>query len=94
MDAKVFTEGSRALCLWSALQADLSEKAQTEEEREAAHDMLSLLTPVIKGFTTDKGYETATNMQQVFGGHPGDGPLRAEVRPKGWRHCSGILRND
>jgi len=69
MDAKVFTEGSRAFCLWSALQADLSEKAQTEEEREAAHEMLSLLTPVIKGYTTDKGYETATNMQQVFGGH-------------------------
>jgi alkylation response protein AidB-like acyl-CoA dehydrogenase len=69
MDAKVFTEGSRALCLWSALRADLSEKAQTQEEREAAHDMLSLLTPVIKGYTTDKGYETATNMQQVFGGH-------------------------
>lgn len=69
MDAKVFTEGSRAFCLWSALQADLAEKAQTEEEREAAHDMLSLLTPVIKGYTTDKGYETATNMQQVFGGH-------------------------
>ena len=69
MDAKVFTEGSRAFCLWSALQADLSEKAQTPEEREAADDMLSLLTPVIKGYTTDKGYETATNMQQVFGGH-------------------------
>ncbi|TNE34064.1 MAG: acyl-CoA dehydrogenase [Alphaproteobacteria bacterium] len=69
MDAKAFTEGSRALCLWSALQSDLSEKAQTEEERQAADDMLGLLTPVIKGFTTDMGYETATNMQQVFGGH-------------------------
>jgi len=69
MDAKAFTEGARALCLWSALQYDLTGKAQTEEEREAAHDMLSLLTPVVKGFTTDKGYETATNMQQVFGGH-------------------------
>jgi len=69
MDAKAFTEGSRALCLWSALQYDLTGKAQTEEEREAAHDMLSLLTPVVKGYTTDKGYETATNMQQVFGGH-------------------------
>jgi alkylation response protein AidB-like acyl-CoA dehydrogenase len=69
MDAKVFTEGSRAFCLWTALLADLSEKAPTEEEREKAHDMLSLVTPVIKGYSTDKGYETATNMQQVFGGH-------------------------
>ena len=69
MDAKVFTEGSRAFCLWSALLSDLAEKAQTEEERAEAHDLLSLMTPVIKGYTTDKGYETATNMQQVFGGH-------------------------
>src|SRR3546814_12698337 len=31
--------------------------------------MLSLITPVIKGYGTDKGYEVANNMQQVFGGH-------------------------
>src|SRR3546814_1522445 len=34
-----------------------------------ADDLVSLLTPVIKGFGTDKGYEVATNAQQVFGGH-------------------------
>jgi hypothetical protein len=51
------------------LQADLSHKAQTEEERLAADDLLSLLTPVIKGYGTDKGYEVATNAQQVYGGH-------------------------
>ncbi|MGQ2931886.1 MAG: acyl-CoA dehydrogenase family protein, partial [Sphingopyxis sp.] len=32
-------------------------------------DLVSLLTPVIKGYGTDKGYEVATNAQQVFGGH-------------------------
>src|SRR3546814_4094986 len=31
--------------------------------------MLSLITPVIKGYGTDRGYEVANNMQQVFGGH-------------------------
>ncbi len=69
LEAKAFTEGMRAFCLWTALQADLEHKAQTEEEREAAGDMLSLLTPVLKGYGTDKGYDVATNMQQVFGGH-------------------------
>ena len=69
MDAKAFTEGFRALCLWGALQADLIHKAQTEEERLTADDLLSLLTPVIKGYGTDKGYEVATNAQQVYGGH-------------------------
>ncbi|WP_295443808.1 acyl-CoA dehydrogenase C-terminal domain-containing protein [Sphingorhabdus sp. EL138] len=69
MDAKSFTEGMRALCLWGALQADLLHHAQTEEERQMADDLLSLLTPVIKGYGTDKGYEVATNAQQVYGGH-------------------------
>lgn len=69
LDAKAFTEGMRALCLWGALQADLIHKAETEEERQTSDDLLSLLTPVIKGYGTDKGYEVATNAQQVYGGH-------------------------
>lgn len=69
MDAKAFTEGMRSLCLWGALQVDLSHKAASEEERQTADDLISLLTPVIKGYGTDKGYDVATNMQQVFGGH-------------------------
>ncbi|MXP28413.1 acyl-CoA dehydrogenase [Porphyrobacter algicida] len=69
MDAKAFTEGMRALCLWGALLVDLSHKASTEEERAEADAMIGLLTPVIKGYGTDKGYAVATDMQQVFGGH-------------------------
>ena len=69
MEAKSLTEGLRALCLWGGLQVDLTHKAQTEEERQTADDLISLLTPVIKGYGTDKGYDIATNMQQVYGGH-------------------------
>ncbi|MEP6867760.1 MAG: acyl-CoA dehydrogenase C-terminal domain-containing protein, partial [Novosphingobium sp.] len=69
MDAKAFTEGFRALYLWGALLVDLAHKAATEEERAAADEMVSLLTPVIKGYGTDKGYDIATNMQQIWGGH-------------------------
>ena len=69
MDAKTFTEGMRALSLWGALQVDLSHSAPTEDERQAADDVISLLTPVIKGYGTDMGYKTATDMQQIWGGH-------------------------
>ncbi|MGN3973097.1 acyl-CoA dehydrogenase C-terminal domain-containing protein [Tsuneonella sp. SYSU-LHT278] len=69
MDAKAFTEGMRALYLYASLQVDLTHKAQTEEERDLADDLLGLLTPVIKGYGTDKGFDTAVQMQQVFGGH-------------------------
>ncbi|VXC80484.1 3-methylmercaptopropionyl-CoA dehydrogenase [Sphingomonas sp. T1] len=69
MEGKAMTEGLRALILWTALQGDLEHNAATEEERQLAGDMISLLTPVIKGYGTDKGYEIATNAQQVYGGH-------------------------
>ncbi|WP_397593949.1 acyl-CoA dehydrogenase C-terminal domain-containing protein [Sphingorhabdus sp.] len=69
MDAKAFTEAMRALCLNGALLADIIHGGQTEEERQAADDLLGLLTPVIKGYGTDKGYDVATNAQQVYGGH-------------------------
>ncbi|APG63013.1 acyl-CoA dehydrogenase [Sphingorhabdus lutea] len=69
MDAKAFTEGMRSFCLWGALQADLIHSATDEADRQMADDLLSLLTPVIKGYGTDKGYDVATNAQQVYGGH-------------------------
>ncbi|MBA3677148.1 MAG: acyl-CoA dehydrogenase C-terminal domain-containing protein [Sphingosinicella sp.] len=69
MEGRAYNEGARALILWGALQVDLSHKAQTEEEREAAMDIISLLTPVIKGYLTDKGFEVAVNSQQIYGGH-------------------------
>ena len=69
MDAKTFIEGMRALCLWGALQVDLTHKAATDAERQEADDLISLLTPVIKGYGTDMGYKVATNMQQIWGGH-------------------------
>jgi hypothetical protein len=69
MDARSYTEGMRALMLWGAIRVDLSRKATDPAEREMADDLISLLTPVIKGYGTDRGYEVATNCQQVLGGH-------------------------
>ncbi|GER02619.1 hypothetical protein JCM17846_03010 [Iodidimonas nitroreducens] len=54
MDARAFNEGARALALWGGLQVDLAHKAKTEEERQLADDIVSLLTPVIKGVFTDQ----------------------------------------
>lgn len=69
MDAKAFTEGMRALALWGGLLSDLSLHADSDDDRQAADDLVGLLTPVIKGYGTDKGFDTAVNMQQVWGGH-------------------------
>ena len=69
MEMKAFNEASRALVLWGALQVDISRRAQTEAEREAASDLLGLLTPVIKGYMTDQGFKVAVDAQQIHGGH-------------------------
>jgi alkylation response protein AidB-like acyl-CoA dehydrogenase len=69
MEMKAFNEAARALVLWGALQVDISRRAQTEEEREAASDLLGLLTPVIKGYLTDQGFKVAVDAQQIHGGH-------------------------
>jgi hypothetical protein len=69
LEARVWNEAGRALALWGALQVDLTHRSQDEAERQQAEDLLALLTPVIKSYMTDKGFQAAVNMQQVFGGH-------------------------
>jgi alkylation response protein AidB-like acyl-CoA dehydrogenase len=69
MEGKAYLEGARALMLWGALQNDLSHHAADEADRTAADELLGLVTPVIKGYLTDLGYQIATQSQQVFGGH-------------------------
>ena len=69
MEMRAFNQSARALILWGALQVDLSRRAQSEEERQRADDLVSLTTPVIKGYLTDKGFEATVLAQQIFGGH-------------------------
>jgi len=69
MEARAYIEPGRALVLWGALQVDLLRRSPDEAERQVADDLLGLLTPVIKGYLTDKGFDAAVSAQQVFGGH-------------------------
>jgi len=88
LEGKAFNEAARALVLWGALQVDLSHKAQTEEERVAADDIVSLLTPVIKGYLTDRGFEVAVTARAQTG--QGRRARGARVlRPGDERHCRG-----
>lgn len=65
MDQKSFVEGARAFTFWGASLIDRSRR-QGDAGAEA---LISLLTPVLKGFLTDKGFEAAVSAQQVWGGH-------------------------
>ncbi len=69
MESRSWNESARALLLWGALQVDLMRRSPDEAERQQADDLLGLLTPVIKGYLTDKGFQAAVHAQQVYGGH-------------------------
>lgn len=69
MDARAFTEGFRALVLWTSAQIDLSHHSDDADVRKQADALVTLLTPVLKGYGTDCGFQTAVAMQQIFGGH-------------------------
>jgi hypothetical protein len=69
MTMRAFNEAGRALVLWTALNSDIAHRSDDEKARQTADDMLGLMTPVIKGVLTDKGFEHAVMAQQVFGGH-------------------------
>ncbi len=68
MDMKAFTEGARAFTYWTALQGDLLHVSPDAMVREKAEDRMSLLTPVIKGFLTDRGFKYASDALQLHGG--------------------------
>jgi alkylation response protein AidB-like acyl-CoA dehydrogenase len=69
MESRAWNEAGRALVLWGALQVDLMRRSPDEAERQQADDLLGLITPVIKGYLTDKGFQAAVYAQQVLGGH-------------------------
>lgn len=69
MESKAWNEAGRALCLWSSLLVDLFRRSPDEAERIEADDVLGVVTPVIKGYLTDKGFQAAVYAQQVLGGH-------------------------
>jgi hypothetical protein len=69
MDARSFAEGARAFTFWTALFSDLLHASPDDKVREKASDYMGLMTPVIKSYLTDRGYQTATNCQQILGGH-------------------------
>ncbi len=69
LQIRAFNEAARALVVWTALQSDLAHRSEDPATIQAADDQLGLLTPILKGVLTDRGFDNAVAAQQVFGGH-------------------------
>ncbi len=65
MEQKSFVEAARAFLLWGSTLIDAAHRDGDKD----ADGLISLMTPVIKGFLTDKGFDMTVQAQQVYGGH-------------------------
>ncbi|MRI31718.1 acyl-CoA dehydrogenase [Endozoicomonas sp. OPT23] len=65
---KSLTEGNRALLYYTAKKADLLHHPD-ESIREKADKELGFLTPIVKAFMTETGFESANHGVQCYGGH-------------------------
>jgi alkylation response protein AidB-like acyl-CoA dehydrogenase len=66
---KAYIEGERALAYWVGQQIDVSEKHPDAEKKAEAEDLVALMTPIIKAFLTDTGFDVANLGLQCLGGH-------------------------
>ena len=62
-------EAARALAYWIGVEIDKERKHPDSNVREAAEDLVALLTPVLKSYFTDMGFEAANLAVQTYGGH-------------------------
>ncbi|MFT2090292.1 acyl-CoA dehydrogenase family protein [Paraglaciecola sp. 2405UD69-4] len=65
---KSISEGCRALALLYAQQMDI-ERFGTDSDKSKAKNVISFLTPIVKGFMTDMATEMSNLGIQVYGGH-------------------------
>ncbi len=66
---KALAEGGRALLYFASAQGDIQMRSGDAESRKLANDVLGFLTPIIKAFLTEAGFECANLGMQCFGGH-------------------------
>lgn len=69
LNMKALVEGMRSLIYFNGKCLDIAATASDPGEREKYSDMVELLTPLVKGYVTDRALEVCSHGVQVFGGY-------------------------
>ncbi len=69
LNMKAWVDGMRSLIYLNGKCADMKAAASTDEEREKYSDLIEVLTPLVKGYVTDKALEICSHGVQVYGGY-------------------------
>ncbi len=68
LNQKSTNEALRALGIWLGIEQAKSVHHPDEDVRKAADDMVALLTPIIKSYGTERGFDNISDAMQVCGG--------------------------
>ncbi len=66
---KALSEGALALCLYASMLVDEHQTHPDQLERQNAHTLLELLTPIVKAWSTHYGLEANYHAIQILGGY-------------------------
>lgn len=65
---KVLVEGCRAMAYWTGLHLDLSHSHPEPKTREHSDNITQIMTPIVKSFLTDEGFNSCDQALQSMGG--------------------------
>lgn len=65
---KTVIEGSRAMAYWTGLHLDMSHGHADTEQRRRSDDIVQIMTPIVKSFLTDEGFNCCDQALQSMGG--------------------------
>ena len=66
---KALNEGIRALTLWVGSQFDIIKSSENNKLKKQSENIIALMTPILKSFSTDLGCESSNLALQIYGGH-------------------------
>lgn len=69
LQSRAFVEGARALFAWTMILSNRAFWSQDDKEKQDAAAVSNLMTPIIKAYFTDLGFDAANASLQCFGGH-------------------------
>jgi alkylation response protein AidB-like acyl-CoA dehydrogenase len=68
LNIKSTTEGLRALAVWIGIEYEISKHHADESVRQEADDLVALMTPIMKSYGSERGFENISEAMQVCGG--------------------------
>ena len=82
LNVKSTNEALRGLVAWIAVNYDVMHNHPDAEERQKAEDLVALLTPIVKSYGSERGFENVSESMQVMGGagYTQDWPVEQYLR--------------